>query len=261
MGSSNKSGNSSAERNLTGRVALVTGGSRGIGRATCLALASKGAAVAVLCRSRIKEAQEVVEQIHSTAGQGVAIEANVLDPEAIKRSARKAVASLGQIDILVNNAGEMTDFSVIDMKDEDWEQALAINLTSSFRYAREFIPSMIERRWGRIINVSSQVVYTGSNNHAHYSAAKSGLLGFTFSLTKELGPYGITANVVAPGRILTDLLLRRMAGREQEWMSQTPTRRFGRPEEVAAAIAFLASEDASYITGAVINVNGGLVMG
>jgi 3-oxoacyl-[acyl-carrier protein] reductase len=120
---------------------------------------------------------------------------------------------------------------------------------------------MKERRWGRIINVSSQVAYTGSNNHAHYSAAKSGLLGFTFSLTKELGPYGITANVVAPGRILTDLLLERMAGREQEWMSQTPMRRFGRPEEVAAAIAFLASEDAGYISGAVIHVNGGLVMG
>jgi len=261
MESNNKVGNGSAERNLAGRVALVTGGSRGIGRATCLALASQGAAVAVLCRSRIKEAQEVVEQIRSTAGRALAVEANVLDPEAIKRSAREAVARLGKIDILVNNAGEMTDVSVVDMKDEDWEQALAINLTSSFRYARECIPSMKERRWGRIINVSSQVVYTGSNNHAHYSAAKSGLLGFTFSLTKELGPYGITANVVAPGRILTDLLLERMAGREQEWMSQTPMRRFGRPEEVAATIAFLASEEASYITGAVINVNGGLVMG
>jgi 3-oxoacyl-[acyl-carrier protein] reductase len=161
----------------------------------------------------------------------------------------------------VNNAGEMTDFSVLEMKDEDWEKSLAINLTSAFRYVRECIPSMKERRWGRIINVSSQVVYTGSNNHAHYAAAKSGLLGFTFSLTKELGPFGITANVVAPGRIVTDLLLERMAGREQEWMSQTPMRRFGQPEEVAAAIAFLASEGASYITGAVLNVNGGLVMG
>jgi NAD(P)-dependent dehydrogenase (short-subunit alcohol dehydrogenase family) len=261
MESTNKVESRSSERNLAGRVALVTGGSRGIGRATCLALASRGAAVAVLCRSRIKEAQEVFEQIQSIGARGLAMEANVLDPEAIKRSAREAVATLGRIDILVNNAGEMTDVSVIDMKDEDWEQALAINLTSSFRYARECIPSMKERRWGRIINVSSQVVYTGSNNHAHYSAAKAGLLGFTFSLTKELGPYGITANVVAPGRILTDLLLERMAGREQEWMSQTPMRRFGRPEEVAAAIAFLASEDASYITGAVINVNGGLVMG
>jgi len=261
MESTNKVESRSSERNLAGRVALVTGGSRGIGRATCLALASRGAAVAVLYRSRIKEAQEVFEQIQSIGARGLAMEANVLDPEAIKRSAREAVATLGRIDILVNNAGEMTDVSVIDMKDEDWEQALAINLTSAFRYARECIPSMKERRWGRIINVSSQVVYTGSNNHAHYSAAKAGLLGFTFSLTKELGPYGITANVVAPGRILTDLLLERMAGREQEWMSQTPMRRFGQPEEVAAAIAFLASEDASYITGAVINVNGGLVMG
>jgi len=261
MEPTNKVESRSAEGNLAGRVALVTGGSRGIGRATCLALASRGAAVAVLCRSRIKEAQEVVEQIQAIGGRGLAMEANALDPEAIKRSTREAVATLGRIDILVNNAGEMTDVSVIDMKDEDWEQSLAINLTSSFRYARECILSMKDRRWGRIINVSSQVVYTGSNNHAHYSAAKSGLLGFTFSLTKELGPYGITANVVAPGRILTDLLLERMAGREQEWMSQTPMRRFGRPEEVAATIAFLASEDASYITGAVINVNGGLVMG
>jgi NAD(P)-dependent dehydrogenase (short-subunit alcohol dehydrogenase family) len=191
----------------------------------------------------------------------VAIEANVLDPRAIQRSVAEAVARLGNIDILVNNAGEMTDVSVVDMKDEDWEQALAINLTSSFRYARECIASMKERRWGRIINVSSQAASTGSSHHAHYSAAKSGLLGFTFSLTKELGAYGITANVVAPGRILTDLLQERMAGREQEWISQTPMRRFGRPEEVAATIAFLASEESSYINGAVINVNGGLVMG
>lgn len=261
MESYNKVGSRSAERNLAGRVALVTGGSRGIGRATCIELARQGAAVAVLCRRRIKEAQEVVEQIVSASGRGLAIEADVLDPEAIKRSAREAAAKLGNVDILVNNAGEMTDFSVFEMKDEDWEKSLAINLTSAFRYVRECIPSMIERRWGRIINVSSQVVYTGSNNHAHYSAAKSGLLGFTFSLTKELGPFGITANVVAPGRIVTDLLTERMAGREQEWMSQTPVGRFGQPEEVAAAIAFLASEGASYITGAVLNVNGGLVMG
>src|SRR5271157_4026764 len=118
-------------KDLAGRVALVTGGSRGIGRATCLALAAKGAAVAVLCRSRIKEANEVVEQIQSTAGQGLAIDANVLDPRAIKQSVVEAVSRLGKIDILVNNAGEMTDVSVIDMKDEDWEQALAINLTAS----------------------------------------------------------------------------------------------------------------------------------
>lgn len=261
MESTSKVGSTSSGGNLAGRIALVTGGSRGIGRATCLALAAKGAAVAVLYRSRVNEATEVVEQIELAGGRGLAIQANVLDAKAIKRSVEEAVSRLGQIDVLVNNAGEMTDISVVDMKDEDWEETLEINLTSSFRYTRECIPSMKEQRWGRIINVSSQVVYTGSANHAHYTAAKSGMLGLTFSLAKELGPYGITANVVAPGRILTDLLQVRMAGREQEWMSQTPMRRLGRPEEVAATIAFLALEDASYITGAVINVNGGLVMG
>ena len=261
MESSNEVGSSSKAGNLSGRVALVTGGSRGIGRAACLALAARGAAVAVLCRSRIKEAREVAGQIRSGGGRSLEIEANVLDPGAIRRSVEQAVAGLGPIDILVNNAGEMTDAAVVDMKDDDWDQALAINLTASFRYARQCIASMKERHWGRIINVSSQVAYTGSNNHAHYSAAKAGLLGLTFSLTKELGPSGITADVVAPGRILTDLLLEHMPGREKEWISQTPMRRFGRPEEVAAAIAFLASEEAGYITGAVIQVNGGLVMG
>ncbi len=249
------------EKTLAGRIALVTGGSRGIGRATCLALAARGAAVAVVCRNRINPAKEVADQICSSGGRSVAIEADIFESTAVKRCVEETVSRLGDVDILVNNAGEMTDIAVADMKDEDWEQSLAVNLTASFRYVRECIPSMKERSWGRIINVSSQVAYTGSSNHAHYSAAKSGLLGFTFSLAKELGTFGITANVVAPGRIITDLLLERMAGREKEWMSQTPMRRFGRPEEVAAAIAFLASGEASYITGAVLNVNGGLVMG
>ncbi|MBZ5516507.1 MAG: 3-oxoacyl-ACP reductase FabG [Acidobacteriia bacterium] len=261
MEQSNKSARDSVARSSAGHVALVTGGSRGIGRATCLALAAKGAAVAVLCRSRINEAKGVAEQIRSAGGRSLALQADVLDPEAITRSVEEVVAALGNVDILVNNAGAMTDGAVADLKDEDWEESLAVNLTSAFRYARECIRAMKERRWGRIVNVSTQAVYTGSSNHAHYSAAKAGLLGFTFSLAKEVAAFGITANVVAPGRILTDLLLERSAGREEEWIRQTPMRRFGRPEEVADAIAFLASEEASYITGAVLNVNGGLVMG
>ena len=248
-------------KNLGGRVALVTGGSRGIGRATCLALAARGAAVAVLCRSRFDQAEEVVQQIQAGGERALALQADALDPGAIKRSVQEAVSGLGSVDILVNNLGEMTDGPVADMKDEEWEQSLAVNLGSAFRYARECIPSMKERRWGRIISVSSQVAYTGSNNHAHYAAAKSGLLGFTFSLAKELGACGVTVNVVAPGRIVTDLLLDRMAGREQEWIRQTPLQRFGRPEEVAGPIVFLASDDASYITGAVLNVSGGQLMG
>ncbi|MGA2986496.1 MAG: 3-oxoacyl-ACP reductase family protein [Terriglobia bacterium] len=249
------------DKSLAGRVALVTGGSRGIGRATCLALAARGAAVAVLCRSHLDQAKEVVQQIQTGGERALAVQADVLVPGTIKRSVQEAVSGLGRIDILVNSLGEMTDGPVANMKDEDWDQSLAVNLGSAFRYARECIPSMQERRWGRIINVSSQVAYTGSNNHAHYAAAKSGLLGFTFSLAKELGASGVTINVVAPGRIVTDLLLDRMAGREEEWIRQTPLQRFGRPEEVAGPIAFLASEDASYITGAVINVSGGQLMG
>jgi 3-oxoacyl-[acyl-carrier protein] reductase len=248
-------------KSLAGRIALVTGGSRGIGRATCLALAARGAGVAVLFRSRLDQAEEVVQQIQTGGERARAIQADALDPGAIKRSVQEAVAGLGSVDILVSNLGEMTGAPVAEMKDEEWEHSLAVNLGSAFRYARECIPSMKKRRWGRIINLSSQAAYTGSNNHAHYAAAKSGLLGLTFSLAKELGAWGITANVVAPGRILTDMLLDGMAGREEEWIRQTPLQRFGRPEEVASAIAFLASEDASYITGAVLNVSGGQLMG
>ncbi|HZP03159.1 MAG TPA: 3-oxoacyl-ACP reductase family protein [Terriglobia bacterium] len=248
-------------QSLTHRVALVTGGSRGIGRATCFELAARGARVAVAYRKNAQGAEEVAGQIRSKGGRAIALQADHLDPSAAQRAVNQVVTALGPIDILVNNAGEMTDVSVAHMKDEQWEESLAINLTGPFRFTRECLPGMKERRWGRIIIVSSQVVYTGSANHAHYTAAKAGLLGFAFSLVKEVGSYGITVNVVAPGRITTDLLLERMAGREEEWMKQTPMRRFGRPEEVAAAIAFLATEDASYITGAVLNVNGGLVMG
>jgi NAD(P)-dependent dehydrogenase (short-subunit alcohol dehydrogenase family) len=168
---------------------------------------------------------------------------------------------MGKIDILVNNAGELTDGAVADMTDEMWERTLAVNLTSAFRCTRACIPGMKARQWGRIINVTSQAAFTGSANHAHYAASKSGLLGLTFSLAKELGTAGITVNLVAPGRITTDLLLEHMAGREEEWLKQTPIRRIGDPEEVAAAIAFLASDAASYITGANLHINGGLVMG
>jgi NAD(P)-dependent dehydrogenase (short-subunit alcohol dehydrogenase family) len=215
----------------------------------------------VLCRSRIDQAEEVVQQIHTGGERSLAIQADVLDPGAIKRSVQEAVAGLGAVDILVNNLGTLTDGLVADTNDEEWERSLAVNLGSAFRYARECIPAMKERRWGRIVNLSSQAAYTGSSNHAHYAAAKSGLLGLTFSLAKELGAYGITVNAVAPGRIVTDMLLGTMAGREEEWIRQTPLQRFGRPEEVAGPIAFLASEDAGYITGAVLNVSGGQLMG
>jgi 3-oxoacyl-[acyl-carrier protein] reductase len=245
---------------LAGRVALVTGGSRGIGRAACLALAAKGAAVAVHYRGHAEGAYEVAAQIIHSGGKAIVLQGDMADAAVPAALVKETAASFGPVDILVNNAGEMTDAAVVDMSDEVWERSITVNLTSVFRCSRAAIPAMKERKWGRIINISSQVVYTGSNKHAHYTAAKAGLLGLTFSLAKELGTFGITANIVAPGRILTDMLTVRMSGREEEWMKQTPMKRFGTAEEVASAIAYLASESAGYITGATIHVNGGLVM-
>jgi 3-oxoacyl-[acyl-carrier protein] reductase len=242
-------------------VALITGGSRGIGRAACLALAEQGAEVAVHYHSQAQAAGEVVELIRKAGGRAVALQADVSASAAIMALVEQASARLGAIDILVNNAGEMTDASVAVMTDEIWERALSVNLTSAFRCARACLPAMQARGWGRIINIASQAIYTGSVNHAHYAAAKSGLLGLTFSLAKEVGAVGITVNLVSPGRIVTDMILEKIPVREQEWLAQTPLRRLGQPEEVASAIAFLASESASYITGANLNVNGGLVMG
>jgi len=245
---------------LTGRVALVTGGSRGIGKAACLALAAKGAAVAVHYRSQPEAANAVVEQITGAGGKAVAIQADLAQRQAPKQVVEQAVAQLGPIDILVNNAGVMNRSAITELSDETWDQTLAVNLTAVYKFIQACLPAMKERGWGRIINVSSQVTETGSVNHAHYAASKSGMIGLTYSLAKEVGETGITVNMVAPGRIVTDLIRASIPKREKEWLAQTPLRRFGEPEEVGAAIAFLASPAAAYITGATIHVNGGLVM-
>ncbi|MEO8392810.1 MAG: 3-oxoacyl-ACP reductase family protein [Chloroflexota bacterium] len=242
-------------------IALVTGGSRGIGRATCLALAANGAAVAVHYHARAEAAAEVVAAITQAGGCAVAVQADVRDSAAISSMIEQVSAELGAVDILVNNAGEMTDSSVEAMSDDQWDDALALNLSSAFRCARSSLPAMRAQGWGRIVNVASQVIFTGSVNHAHYAAAKSGLLGLTFSLAKEVSASGVTVNLVSPGRIVTDMIIDKIAQREQEWLAQTPMRRLGQPEEVASVIAFLASDAASYVTGANLNVNGGLVMG
>ena len=246
---------------LSGRVALVTGGSRGIGRATCLALAASGAAVAVHYNSNQSSAQEAVARIEEIDGRAVAVGANLLEEDAGDSIVAAVEGSLGTVDILVNNAGGLTTSAVENLGDALWERTLTLNLTAAFRCARAVIPAMKEHRWGRIVNVSSQAAYTGSANHAHYAAAKAGMAGLTFSLAKELGPHGVTANLVVPGRIETDILADDLPKRREEWLGQTPARRLGRPEEVAAAIAFLASEPAGYVMGAALHVGGGLVMG
>lgn len=242
-------------------IALVTGGARGIGRATCLALAARGVAVAVHYHSREDAAAEVVAQIQAGGGMAVGLQADLHDAAAPSRLIAAVHAALGPVDILVNNAGEHHTAAITELTDADWTRSLDLNLTAAFRLTQASLPDMIALKWGRIVNVSSQAAYTGSARHAHYAAAKAGLLGFTFSLAKEVGPHGITANVVVPGRIETDMLADQLPGRADEWLRQTPLGRLGRPEEVAAAIAFLAGDEAGYITGAALQVGGGLVMG
>ena len=243
------------------KVALVTGASRGIGRAIALSLASDGLAVAVHYDKSADAAEKVVSEITESGGTAIAFQGNLASPDVPADLVARVKSQLGSIDILVNNAAVMTDSSITEMSDEMWDETIAVNLSAVFKLTRACIPAMVEKKWGRIISISSQVAQTGSANHAHYSATKASLLGFTYSAAKELGASGITANVVLPGRIETDMISVRSVGRMDEWMSQTPLGRLGKPEEVAGVVKFLASVDSSYITGAGINVNGGLVMG
>jgi NAD(P)-dependent dehydrogenase (short-subunit alcohol dehydrogenase family) len=243
------------------KVALVTGGATGIGAATVAALAEEKITVALQYSSSANEAKQIAEQLNSKGAKIEIFHADLSQKDSAEKLVASVKSKLGDIDILVNNAGLMSDASIIEMNDELWDQALNINLTAAFKLIRACAPSMVSKKWGRIINISSQVALTGSANHAHYATAKAGLLGLTYSAAKEYGASGVTVNAVLPGRIETNMIAQRSIGRLDEWLSQTPLNRLGRPDEVAGMINFLASETASYVTGAAINVNGGLVMG
>jgi len=242
-------------------VALVTGGATGIGAATVAALAADKVSVALQYSSSENEAKQISEQLNSKGLKVEIFQADLSQKDSVDKLVANVKAKLGDIDILINNAGLMSDASIIEMSDELWDQALNINLTAAFKLIRACVPSMVSKKWGRIINISSQVALVGSANHAHYAAAKAGLLGLTYSAAKEYGASGVTVNAVLPGRIQTNMIAQRSKGRLDEWLAQTPLNRLGKPEEVAGMINFLASEMASYVTGASINVNGGLVMG
>jgi NAD(P)-dependent dehydrogenase (short-subunit alcohol dehydrogenase family) len=243
------------------KVALVTGASRGIGRAIATSLASSGVTVAVHYDKSVDAALEVVNEITKSGGSAQVFQASLGQPDAPADLVQRVAKEFGAINILINNAAVMTDGSIAEMSDAMWDETIAVNLSAVFKLSRACIPAMVANKWGRIISISSQVAHTGSANHAHYSATKAALLGFSYSAAKELGVSGITANVVVPGRIDTDMISVRSVGRMDEWMAQTPLGRLGTPNEVASVVNFLASNDASYITGAAINVNGGLVMG
>ncbi|HXJ88027.1 MAG TPA: 3-oxoacyl-[acyl-carrier-protein] reductase [Candidatus Binatia bacterium] len=245
---------------LSGHVAFVTGASQGIGRACALRLAKEGATVGVAARNQEK-LNELVQQISAAGGQAAAFPLDVADEEQIKSIMKGAIAQFGKIDILVNNAGITRDQLVMRMKRADWDAVLQTNLTSAYLCTQQAISSMLKRRWGRIINITSVFGQMGQAGQANYAASKAGLIGLTMAIAREVGSRNITCNAVAPGFIetaMTDVL-----GDEfkQNAVKQIPLGRVGTTDDIAGAVAFLASDDAAYITGHVLSVNGGMLMG
>ena len=245
---------------LSGRVALVTGASQGIGRACALKLAAQGASVALAARNQEK-LNELVTEITAAGGQAVAFPLDVGDEEQIKSAVKAAISHFGKIDILVNNAGITRDQLVMRMKRADWDAVLQTNLTSAYLCIQQVIGSMLKQRWGRIINITSVFGQMGQAGQANYAASKAGLIGLTMAIAREVGSRNITCNAIAPGFIETAMTAVLSDEFKQNAVKQIPLGRVGSGEDVAAAVAFLASDDAAYITGHVLNVNGGMLMG
>jgi 3-oxoacyl-[acyl-carrier protein] reductase len=247
-----------AERRLEGRVALVTGASRGIGRAVALRLASEGAAVAVAYGSSEAAAGEVAAEARSHGVATTLLAADLADTAAAGTLVARAAEALGRVDILVNNAGLTRDQLAVRMSDSDWADVLAVDLTAAFTLCRAALRGMLRNRWGRIVNVSSVAGVTGNAGQANYSAAKAGLIGLTKALAKEVGGRGITVNAVAPGFVDTDMTSALPAALIERALTVVPAGRLGTAEEVAAAVAFLAAPEAAYVNGHVLHVDGGL---
>lgn len=243
---------------LAGKIAIVTGGSRGIGRAASVSLAQAGAHVLVNYRSNQEAAKDTLRRIEETGGSGEVLGFDVADPEAVDAAVKDAIERNGRVDILVNNAGISIDQLLLRVSARDLEMTWATNVNGALYCSKACIRSMMRNRWGRIITLSSVVAESGNAGQVVYSSSKAALLGMTRSLAREYASRGITVNAVAPGFIETDMTADLPAAARQSIIDQTPIGRIGRPEEVAAAVVFLASQEASYITGQVVRVNGGM---
>ena len=242
----------------SGRVAFVTGASRGIGRAIALRLAAEGATVAACARA--DHARPVADEIVAAGGAAQALGVDVTDAGSLKEAVRATLERFERIDILVNNAGIVRDQLLMRMKAEEWDAVIATNLTAAFTCTQAVLRPMLKQRRGRVISVGSVVGQSGNPGQANYAASKAGLIGFSKALAREVAARGITVNVVAPGFIETDMTARLDAPARDTLAGQIPAGRLGRPEDVAAAVAFLASDEASYITGQIVGVNGGMYM-
>jgi 3-oxoacyl-[acyl-carrier protein] reductase len=245
---------------LNGRVAVITGASQGIGRSCALKLASSGANVALLARNKQK-LEELAGEIVSSGGRAYVAAADLENEEQIKTAFKAVVAELGKIEILVNNAGITRDQLIMRMKRADWDAVINTNLTSAYLCAQQAISSMLKQRWGRVINITSIFGQIGQAGQANYASSKAGLIGLTMAVAREVGSRNITCNAVAPGFIETAMTSVLSDELKQKALETIPLGRIGTPEDVANCVAFLASEEAGYITGHVLNVNGGMLMG
>ncbi|AKO93871.1 3-oxoacyl-[acyl-carrier-protein] reductase [Priestia filamentosa] len=245
---------------LKDKVALITGGSRGIGRATALELASLGAKVAVNYAGSEGKAQEVVEEIKAMGGEAIKIKADVANSEEVQAMIKEVIGTFGSLDILVNNAGITRDNLLMRMKEDEWDSVIATNLKGVFLCTKAVSRQMMKQRSGRIINISSIVGVSGNAGQANYVAAKAGVIGLTKTSAQELAARGITVNAVAPGFIATDMTDELSEEVKNGILSQVPLAKFGEVADVAKVVAFLASEGSKYMTGQTLHVDGGMVM-
>ena len=245
---------------MKGKTALVTGASRGIGRAIALELAKEGMNIAVIYAGNTAAAQETVDQIRSMGVQANAYACNVADFDAVGALCKQAAAELGPVYALINNAGVTRDRLAAQMRPEDFDTVIDVNLKGAFHFIRHTYPAFLRQREGRIVNISSVVGLSGNAGQANYAASKAGLIGLTKSIAKELAPRGVTCNAIAPGFIDTDMTRALPESARDALTGQIPLKRLGQPEDVAKLVTFLCSENAAYITGAVIPVDGGMCM-